>query len=196
MYTGENQTAIRSMQWLETALLKLLETEKYTKITVKDICREADLSRQTFYQMFDSKDELMEYHFSNLFAGFREGCGSLDDIGCNELARQFFCFFYDERAFVKLLIENNMTYLLEKEFEQYLPQIVLFRRINETEAYPDYSLAYVAGALTQTLIHWFERGFEPEIVEVSKLTEDIISGRVYQAATKQSVPTSKEGTAK
>ena len=150
MYTGENQTAIRSMQWLEAALLKLLETEKYAKITVKDICREADLSRQTFYQMFDSKDELMEYHFSNLFAGFREGCGSLDDIGCNELACQFFHFFYDERAFVRLLIENNMTYLLEKEFERYLPQIALFRRINETEAYPDYSLAYVAGALTAT----------------------------------------------
>lgn len=196
MYTGENQTAIRSMQWLEAALLKLLETEKYAKITVKDICREADLSRQTFYQMFDSKDELMEYHFSNLFAGFQEGCGRLDNIGCNELACQFFRFFYDERVFVKLLIENNMTYLLEKEFERYLPQIALFRRINETETHPDYSLAYVAGALTQTLIHWFERGFEPEIAEVSKLTEDIISGRVYQEAVKQSVSSFKEVTTK
>ena len=82
----------------------------------------------------------------------------------------------------------------EKAFERYLPQIALFRRINETETHPDYSIAYVAGAPTMTLILWLERGFEPEIAEVSKLTEDMISGRVYQAAVKQSTPTFKEGT--
>lgn len=187
MYSGKNQTAVRSMQWLDGALFRLLKTEKYAKITVKDICEEADLSRQTFYQMFCSKDEVMEYHFSNLFAGFRESCGSFDGIGCLELAMQFFRFFYEERSFVRLLIENNMTYLLEQEFERYLPRIDLFRSINETEAYPDYSVACVAGALTQTLIHWFERGFEPEISAVSRITEDIISGRVYQGALPASV---------
>lgn len=180
MYTGENKTAIRSMQWLEAALLRLLEKEKYTKITVKDICREADLSRQTFYQMFDSKDEVMEYHFSNLFAGFRENCGDFEGIRCQDLAVQFFKFFYDERSFVRLLIDNNMTYLLEKEFERYLPQIDIFRKINVTEEYPDYSVAFVAGALTQTLIHWFNSGFKPDISRVSTLTEHIISGEVYQ----------------
>lgn len=182
MYTGENQTAVRSMQWLDSALFRLLETKKYAKVTVKDICEEADLSRQTFYQMFRSKDEVMEYHFSKLFAGFRESCGSFDGIGCRELAVQFFQFFYKERSFVELLIENNLTYLLEQEFERYLPRIDLFRSINETEEYPDYSVVYVAGALTQTLIHWFWRGFEPEISTVSRITEDIISGKVYQEA--------------
>lgn len=192
MYTGENQTAKRSMQWLDSALMALLQTERYTKITVKDICKEAELSRQTFYQMFDSKDEIMEYHFSNLFAGFQEACGSFDEIGCKELACQFFQFFYNERFFVTILIDNNMTYLLERQFELYLPQIPLFRRINETEEHPDYSVAYVAGALTQTLIHWFQSGFALEVPEVGKLTEDIISGRVYQEATKQSMTNRKE----
>lgn len=170
------------MQWLDAALMRLLEIEKYTKITVKDICVEADLSRQTFYQMFDSKDEVMEYHFQNLFAKFQDDCREFKGIECHELATNFFRFFYGERNFVKILIANNMAYLMEKEFEKYLPMIDLFQHINETEEYPDYSVAYVAGALTQTLIHWFDRGFKPEISEVSKLTEDIISGHVYQRA--------------
>lgn len=192
MYHGENQTARRSMRWLDDALMELLQTESYAKITVKDICRKADLSRQTFYKMFDSMDEVLEYHFSRLFAGFQESCGSLDDIGCQELACQFFRFFHDERVFVTILIENNMTYLLERQFEHYLPQISLFRRINETEEHPDYSVAYVAGALTQTLIHWFRSGFSLPVSEVGRLTEDIISGRVYQEAIRRSITDGQE----
>lgn len=182
MYTGNNQIAKRSMQWLDQALMSLLETEHYSRITVKDICAAADLSRQTFYQMFDSKDEVMEYHFSVLFASFKESCGDFAGIDCQELVKRFFSFFYGERSFVKLLIENNMTHLLEREFERYLPMISLFRRVNETEEYPDYSVAYMAGALTQTLIHWFRRGFEPDISQVSRLVDSTISGKVFQAA--------------
>lgn len=184
MYTGENQTAKRSMKWLDAALMELLRTEQYAKITVKDICEKADLSRQTFYQMFASKDEVMEYHFYNLFTGFKNVCGNFDNIDCGELARRFFLFFHYEREFVEILIENNMTRLLERQFELYLPQISLFRRINETEAYPDYSVVFVAGALTQTLVHWFQRGFQPEISVIGALTEDIISGRTYREALK------------
>lgn len=180
MYTGDNKKALRSMQWLDAALMKLLETEQYAKITVKDVCREADLSRQTFYQLFNSKDEVMEYHFSKLFVGFREDCGDFAGVSCQELASHFFHFFYDKRLFVRLLIDNKLTRLLEQAFELYLPQIDLFRRINETEEYPDYSVAYVAGALTQTLVHWFDRGFEPEISRISILTENMISGKIYQ----------------
>lgn len=187
MYIGENQTAKRSMTWLDGALMKLLKKERYAKITVKDICREADLSRQTFYQMFESKDELMEYHFMNLFAGFKKECGNFDGIDCGELAKRFFLFFHNEREFVELLIANNMTRLLERQFEQYLPQISLFRRINETERYPDHSVAFVAGALTQTLIHWFQGGFQPEISVIGALTEDIITGRTYHEAMKTGI---------
>ena len=119
-----------------------------------------------------------------LFAGFKEECGNFDGISCGELTKRFFLFFQNEREFVELLIANNMTRLLERQFEQYLPQISLFRRINETERYPDYSVAFVAGALTQTLIHWLQGGFQPEVTVIGALTEGIISGKTYRDAVK------------
>ena len=75
MYTGKNPSALRSKDWLRKALLQLLEEQKYTQITIKEICVRADLSRQNFYQMFDSKDEVMEYHFMILFGEFSKECG-------------------------------------------------------------------------------------------------------------------------
>ena len=49
MYDGNNPTALHSMKGLADALLFLMEEQDYSRITVKDICNKADLSRQTFY---------------------------------------------------------------------------------------------------------------------------------------------------
>ena len=61
MYTGTNPSALRSKQWLHDALLQILEKKQYSQISVKDICLQADLSRQTFYKIYKSKDEIMEH---------------------------------------------------------------------------------------------------------------------------------------
>ena len=73
-----------------------------------------------------------------------------------------------------------MAYLLEQQFEHFLPQIEPFRRINETEEYPDYSVCYMAGALCQILIHWYEKGMEPPVEKIAALTAQIIAGKTYE----------------
>lgn len=181
MYTGKNPSALRSKDWLREALLQLLEERKYAQITIKELCARADLSRQTFYQMFDSKDEVMEYHFMTLFQGFSKECGDFGSISISGLTCRFFQFFYRHRRFVEELIENNMTYILERQFERYLRQIALFRTINDREQHPDYSLAYVAGALTQILIHWFQCGFDLSAKEAGDLTDQMLTGAVFRA---------------
>ena len=181
MYAGKNPSALRSMDCLRKSLLRLLREQSYTRITIKDICAGADLSRQTFYQMFDSKDEVMQFHFSTLFAEFSSECGDFQCISVSDLACRFFQFFYRHQDFVGVLIKNNMTYMLEQQFERYLRQIDLFREINEQERHPDYSLSFVAGALTQLLSHWFQCGFDLSAREAGQLTEQLLKGNVFRA---------------
>lgn len=181
MYTGKNPSALRSKDWLRNALLQLLEEQNYAQVTIKEICARADLSRQTFYQMFDSKDEVMEYHFMTLFREFSKECGDFESISISSLTCRFFQFFYRHRRFVEELIENNMAYILEQQFERYLRQITLFQTINDREQHPDYSLAYVAGALTQILIHWFQCGFDLSAEEAGEMTERMLTGMVFHS---------------
>lgn len=181
MYNGTNPSALRSREWLTNALLTLLESQKYAEITIKEICREADLSRQTFYQIFDSKDEVVEYQFIRLFTEFRADCGNFEGISLGELSLSFFSFFKKHSNFIRVMISNNMAYLLEREFEHFLPQIDLFRRINETEEHPDYSVCYMAGALCQILIHWYDKGMDLPVEKIANLTEQIISGTSFAA---------------
>ena len=53
MYNGNNPTAIKSQRWLTETLLELMEEMPYDDISIMDICKKADLSRQTFYNYFD-----------------------------------------------------------------------------------------------------------------------------------------------
>lgn len=182
MYEGKNPSALRSMEWIRLALLALLEEKKYAQISIKEICARADLSRQTFYQMFASKDEVMQYHFRILFQRFAQECDSFQQITIGGIAERFFTFFHGEERFVRTLIANNLVYLMEQQFELYLGKIALFHDVNVREAHGDYTTAYIAGALTQILVHWFDRSFDLTAADLSRLTEDIITGRTLREA--------------
>lgn len=72
MYRGSNPTAIRSMKWLSEAMIDLLKEKQYSKINAKDICTRADLSRQTFYQIFNSKEEIIRHCIKQSFESLEE----------------------------------------------------------------------------------------------------------------------------
>ena len=67
MYKGTNPSAIRSQKWIANSLISLMQKKMIKDITVKEVMEKSDLSRQTFYQVFDSKEEVLEYYMADLF---------------------------------------------------------------------------------------------------------------------------------
>jgi AcrR family transcriptional regulator len=57
---------IRTKRYLAHALFKLLETVPFEKISVMDICEKALVHRATFYNHFESKEQLLEYAINEL----------------------------------------------------------------------------------------------------------------------------------
>lgn len=180
MYTGKNPSAKRSMEMIDRALLELLEEKKFDKISIKEICVRADLSRQTFYQLFASAEEVPEYRFSKLFSLFAVRCDGFRTMTIENLAYCFFDFFYEYRSFVFILVHNNLSFMMEKQFEVYLKKIELFENISSHEPHPDYDGALIAGALTSVLMRWFHNSFDLSVDELSELTVNAITGRAYK----------------
>ena len=52
MYCGKNKTALGSQQQIAKTLLLLLSEKSYQDISMSELCREAGISRQTFYSLF------------------------------------------------------------------------------------------------------------------------------------------------
>lgn len=167
MYSGTNPSALRSREWLRQAMLALLEEEEYTQITIKKICARADLSRQTFYQIFDNKEEILAYHFAVLFEEFTSKLPQ-EVHQSRLLFDRFFAFFHEQKDFITVLTSNNLTYLLENRIEDYLLKIELFRHTAQTVGNADYLSAYMAGALTRVLLHWAENNYDLPALALSK----------------------------
>lgn len=61
MYEGCNKTALTSQSAIAGALLSLMEEKPYSRISVSEICKCAGVSRQTFYTLFSSKENIVLY---------------------------------------------------------------------------------------------------------------------------------------
>lgn len=58
---GKAAVGIKSRKLLDAAMFSLLEKRNFIRINVSDICREASLSRATFYSHFLDKYDFLEY---------------------------------------------------------------------------------------------------------------------------------------
>lgn len=61
----------QSKEWIILSLLKLMETQTYSTISITDIARKAGLARQTFYRNYSDKDEILYDFLHHHFVQFR-----------------------------------------------------------------------------------------------------------------------------
>ena len=55
----ENAQALRSKCALVAALYQLMERDTYQDLTITQICQEAEVTRQTFYRHFQTKQDVL-----------------------------------------------------------------------------------------------------------------------------------------
>ncbi len=56
----EDARIVKTKNDIKKAMIKLLTEKNYDKITVKDICTEAKISRATFYNQFNGKNDYVK----------------------------------------------------------------------------------------------------------------------------------------
>ena len=67
MYTGDNKTAVLSQQLISDALLSILEEKAFEDISISELCKKAQVSRQTFYSLFGKKENVIAFVLKSQF---------------------------------------------------------------------------------------------------------------------------------
>jgi AcrR family transcriptional regulator len=57
--TSHNRQVQRTRSWIFEALMLLMDTKPYSKITISDICNKAGIARPTFYRNYNDKDDVV-----------------------------------------------------------------------------------------------------------------------------------------
>ncbi len=115
MYQGCNRTALCSQKSIADGFCELLKEKEYGKITVSEICKKSGVSRQTFYSLFSSKENIVSFILLNEYAfDPHEECHCCGRPTLKELSRGFSSFITEKRDFIDLLEKNNIIYLMQE----------------------------------------------------------------------------------
>ena len=116
MYRGTNRTACSSQKQIADALLELLNDSSFQSISVASICRRADISRQTFYSLFESKENVILYELSKSCT-FEPASGCGQEITLRQLARNYSHYLTTHRDFLATLVNNGIIhYMYDQQY--------------------------------------------------------------------------------
>lgn len=154
MYIGSNPSALRSQQLLAVALIDLMQEHPYTEITVTMLSMRAGVSRQTFYKMFDGKDDVVRYVSRARCLGFELQMIEHEKMTLKELAEYTFAFFDENIILVRQLITNQLHHLLQEQAQRALADLLACFRCDGEQILDPSNCAFIAGGLCAMLVSW------------------------------------------
>lgn len=172
MYRGTNPSAKRSQEWIAKALISLMQEKMLEQITVKEIMENSELARQTFYQVFDSKEEVLEYYMDNLFEQYLMRCKTETVYNLCDAGKVFFEFFNENENFIDALAHNQKICILQKKCHEYLEneQFMKFTHVGiHNPQEKTFASAFVTAGLIGVLVVWIRSGKTVSTEELADL---------------------------
>jgi len=168
MYQGCNKTAVASQFAIADSFVKLLKEKEYSKISVSEICSLAGVSRQTFYSLFESKENIVVFELAKnyLFDPEEECkcCGRKPSL--EELSRGYAQFIVEKSDFIALLVRNGIIYQMQECLYH------SFCKCSSDEMTAD----FIAGGLTAVARHYCFSDQKMTCSELQMKIQELFSG--------------------
>lgn len=147
-----------SKSYIAEALMILMKTKDFVKITNKEITDKAGVSHITIYRNFSSKEEIVKYYLKNTFNSYFSNWK--DD---KNIAYQLFTFFQKYKDIIDLLYKANLQHLL-------IDNILELHNYNIADpsavAYSKVTVAYLIFGWCD---EWYKRGMKETPEEIAEL---------------------------
>ena len=180
MYCGTNKTALQSQRQIAEAMMALIREKPYAQITVSELCRTAGISRQTFYTLFTSRENVMVFSLQTRCGDGPEIAESPKGEGdaLRRLCRGYSAYMLRNRQLIKLLVDNHIDYLLYDSFFEimdtcdcFLPGIDPCTR--------SYAASFYAGGIACVARRYAQEGCAATEDTLSELLMTLLSGRLF-----------------
>lgn len=179
MYKKQTNTvALQSQKWIANSLIRLLEKNSFSEITVTQICLEAELVRKTFYRNFETKEDILHYILDQLFESFRNNF-DIQTMSSLEVLTHYYEYWAAERQLLSYLHRDDLFYLLTKKYIEYADSVRMYLLIekgdmNKQTGLEPYVVHFIAGGMVAILEQWLECDFKESITTLTGLTESLL----------------------
>lgn len=137
------------------ALIELMRTKPFDKITIDEIAEKAQIHRTTWFRNFSSKAQMLTFKLVKLWERWGEEHGAVVKKGfAIENAQAFYEFNYEIRDLLNLIMAANLSSALYEAFYQtIMPK-------KESSSAENYKARFYSYGLLGILMEWINRGFE------------------------------------
>ena len=185
MYSGCNKTALCSQKTIAEGFYELLKEKEYSKITASEICKKSGVSRQTFYSLFSSKENIVAFILSKEYSfNPNEECKCAGHPTLSELSKGFSSFIVQKGDFIDLLEKNNIIYLMQETLYEGFNCCSSGEYGSDTAACalsPDLAIDFVASGLTTIAKHYVKNRSGISCNELEKMIYMLFSGEYFSS---------------
>ncbi len=171
---SQNRLAKESMF---SALMMLMEKEKFKDIAVTELTKKAGVSRMAFYRNYKTLEDIIVDYLDENFVGYADRL--LPDKGenCRLSVKLFFTFFKSQAQLTRNLINAGLTHLLLESCSNFLRSlsrnIVCDRRLSpEIERY---NIEFVAGGIYKVLIEWVKNDMKESEESMAGIVQKLLA---------------------
>ena len=168
MYNGTNRTAQKSQENIVRALVGLLRNEPYSSISISAICKEAGVSRQTFYSLFESKENIILYELSKKHCFHPGSSCEKNRVTLKDICDEYAAYIIDKEEILALLADNNIIYLMHDSLFSSFNSCTCCS-MGRDEAEHQFVSEYFASSLSgiaQVYVRMHERPSEGELSDI------------------------------
>ncbi len=168
---------------LGESLLALLKTKPIEKITVTEICKQADINRGTFYAYYPNPLDLFSRIEADLYkelVAHSERPTDLSKAAINDYFRRQFDLYYDYKDLMQVLFGEfgDRKFLVKCAMIGYEGAISDWHTMAPTieRSYLEYIYAYVYNGCLGIVELWIKNGFIESPVEMAALVTKFFTG--------------------
>ena len=145
-----------------TALIELMQEKPYHKITIKEICEQADLNRTTFYLHYSDQNQLLKDIVSRLeeetAKHFSSETGNCDVI--EKLIKHLEYIKENEKIYRTLMGSNLDDSIRVKIFKNMLSDINVKNPEWTSRVENPYVQTFIVFGCGSSIFQWIENGFD------------------------------------
>lgn len=180
MYCGSNKTALTSQRQIAEAMMRLIREKPYQQITISELCKAAGISRQTFYSLFTSRENVVVFTLQARYCCAPEiqERARADAHGLRQLCRGYSEYMLRNRELIKVLVDNHIDYLLYDTFFEALDGCECFLSAVEP-CTRRYAASFYAGGVSCVARRYAQEGCTTTADQLEELLMTLFTGALF-----------------
>ena len=181
MYCGTNKTALASQRQLADAMMDLIRQKPYAQISVSELCKAAGISRQTFYTLFTSRENVMVFTLQSRYCCAPQAAhaGGAGREGLRRLCRGYSEYLLRNQGLIRLLVENHIDYLLYDTFFEALDGCDCFLG-SADPCTRRYAVSFYAGGVASVARRYAQEDCAATEAQLEDLLMTLFTGGVFE----------------